>query len=142
MKNSILLVALLFCCTSFGQTKVIDSLIEKINNDNANILLVKTMSPRINSDAGNRIVTIGKEASPELIKILDNQNKGIVAHFILSKIWKDSWNEEICCAISSNGKTEIVIINGLKIYIENNILFSKIDDLKNNKEKWRKLLES
>jgi hypothetical protein len=142
VKYSIILLAFFSCCNGFGQIKVIDSLIQKITNNDAYIVLVKTMSPRINSDAGNRIIMIGKEATPELIKILDNQNQGIIAHFILSKIWKENWNEEACCAILSNGKVEIIIINGLKIYIENNTLYSKIDDLKNNKEKWKKLLES
>lgn len=142
VKYAIHLIALFICCNGFGQAKVLDSLIQKINNNDAYLVLAKTMSPRVHSDAGNRIIKIGKEATPELIRILDSQNQGIIAHFILSKIWKENWNEEVCCKIVSNGKVEIITINGLKIYIENNNLSSKIDDLINNKEKWKKFLES
>ena len=43
----------------------------------------------INSTIGNEIIKIGAPATQELIKILDDRNKGIIAHVILSKIWKN-----------------------------------------------------
>ncbi len=141
--NITVLALTLFCCSlSFSQSRVIDSLIQNIDNKQAYILLTRTMSPRINSTAGSQIIQLGKVATPELIKVLDDQNKGIIAHFILSEIWKERWKEEICCAISSDGTIEIISINGLKIYIDDNALFAKTDDLKNNKERWRKIWES
>ena len=139
---SVLTLTLFYSSISFGQTKVLDSLIQNISNKQAYILLTRTMSPRINSTVGIKIIQLGKAATPELIKVLDDQNKGIIAHFILSEIWKERWNQEICCAISNDGVLEIISINGLKIYIDDNTLFAKKDDLKRNKERWRKIWES
>jgi hypothetical protein len=141
-KISILVITFILSYTSFGQTRAIDSLVQKINNKDAYLLLVKTISPRIKGDENKKIIKIGKEITPDLIKILDNQNKGIAAHFILSEIWNEIWDEEVCCNISYNGDTEIVTINGLKIYIENNILFSTDEDLKKNKKNWEHIWHS
>lgn len=142
MKNLILILLCLTYFNGISQTKAIDSLIQKIDNKDVYIVLVKTMSPRIQGDIGNEIIKIGAPATQELIKILDDRNKGIIAHVILSKIWKNTWAESICCDIITNEKTEIIYINGLKIYIEDNHLFSKIDDLKTNKEHWKKRINA
>lgn len=141
-KISILIITFILSYTSFGQTRTIDSLVQKINNKDAYLLLVKTISPRIKGDENKKIIKIGKEITPDLIKILDSQNKGIAAHFILSEIWNEIWNEEVCCNISYNGDTESVTINGLRIYIENNIIFSTDEDLKKNKKNWENIWHS
>lgn len=142
IKKLLLFFGFICCYTSYGQQKIVDSLIQRINNKEAYILLVKTMSPRINSEAGKQIIQIGKKATPELIQILDSQDKGIVAHFILSEIWKATWSEQMCCNIMYNGSIEIFTVNGLKIYVENNVLFSNEIDLKINKTHWEKLVTS
>jgi hypothetical protein len=141
-KKMITLLLLIISNTCFSQTKVLDSLIQKIDNNEAYVVLLKTMSPRINSKAGTKLIEIGKSVTPELIKVLDNDDKGIIAHFILSEIWKDSWEEVLCCAIQYSGNTEIITVNGLEIYIKENKLYSKFEDLKVTKEKWTKLWES
>ena len=82
------------------------------------------------------------KATPELIQILDSKDKGIIAHFILSEIWKETWNEQFCCNIMYKGKIEIFTVNGLKIYVENNVLQSDEFDLKTNKTHWKKLVIS
>jgi len=146
MKNflqKITLPFLLFISFSLNaQNPDVSLLMEKISNDDAYILMLKTMSPRLNSEAGSQIIAIGKKATTDLIPFLDKENKGIAVHFMLSEIWKEKWEEEICCNISYNDTSEIVIINGLKIYIEGNKLFSKTDDLKKNKEIWKKFSET
>lgn len=124
---------------SVAQTQNLDSLIQNIDNKDAYIVLVKTMSPRISGDAANGIVRIGKQATPGLIKILDNKNKGIIAHFILSEIWKDQWTEENCCDISTFDDEEIVVINGLEIHIKNNVLSATTDAMDKNKLHWKKV---
>jgi hypothetical protein len=141
-KKSLLVFTFICCSTSFGQHKIVDSLLQHINNKEAYILLVNTMSPRMNSEAGEQIIQIGKKATPELLQILDSQEKGIIAHFILSEIWKETWNEQICCNIMYSGAIEIFTINGLKIYIDNNVLYSNEIDLKNNKIHWEKIVTS
>lgn len=141
LNSSILAITFFFCSVSFAQTKAINSLIQKIDNKETYIVLTKTISLRINSTAGTAILQIGKEATPSLVKVLDDQNKGIIAHFLLSKLWKETWDEQTGCIFSDDGFHEIITINGLEIYIENNELFAKLDDLKSNKERWRKICE-
>lgn len=126
----------------YAQNKEVDSLIQKLDNKDAYIVLTKTTSPRLRGNTAIRIVEIGKIASPELIKILDSQSQGIAAHFILSKIWQDIWEEEVCCNIRSVGDVEIFIINGLEIRIENNVLYSTPESLKKEKEIWKKLCQA
>jgi len=141
--KKMLLLALVFTSgVMLSQVKISDSLIQKIDNKDAYLVMTKTLSPRINSAAGDAIVKIGKSATPGLIEILEDQNKGIIAHFILSEIYKQQWEEEICCNISYDGNIEIVTINGLQIYIENNQLHAKASDLKKNKANWKKLWEA
>lgn len=131
---------LLLCCFTLGhaQSKELDSLIQKIDNKDAYIVLTKTTSPRIKGATANRIVTIGKIASPELIKILNSQSKGIIAHFILSEIWKNTWEEEVCCNSTTIGTVEIITVNGLEIRVENNVLSSTPESLKKNQQLWKK----
>jgi len=123
---------------AYCQNKEVDSLILKIDNKDAYIVLTKTISPRVKGNDAERIIEIGKTASPELIKILTSQNKGIIAHFILSEIWKNTWEEEICCNVRSVGVIEILTINGLEIKIENNTLNSTSENLKKNQQIWKK----
>ena len=142
MKKFISITSTLFFLSfnlSFAQKQNLDSLIQNINNKDAYIVLVKTMSPRIHGDSANSIVAIGKKATPELIKVLDNSNKGIIAHFILSEIWKDKWKEETCCYIRNFNNEEIVIINGLEIHIKDNVLYSTIESLNKNLQNWKKI---
>lgn len=126
--------------SSIAQTKTIDSLIQKIDNKDVYIVFAQKMSPRIAGNSGSQMVSIGKKAAPELIKVLDDQNKGIAAHVILSKIY--NWKEPVCCDVMSDGRIEIIFLNGLKIYVENNNLSATTEDLKANKAKWKKYTET
>lgn len=140
--RKIALILLVFIsCLSYAQNKEVDSLIQKLDNKDAYIVLTKTTSPRLKGNTANRIIEIGKMASPELIKILDSQSQGVVAHFILSKIWQEVWEEEVCCNIRSVGEIEILTINGLEIRVENNVLYSTQESLKRKKEIWKKLCQ-
>ena len=57
-KISILVITFILTYTSFGQTRAIDSLVQKINNKDAYLLLVKTISPRIKGDENKKIIKI------------------------------------------------------------------------------------
>lgn len=142
MKKFVSIASTLFILSfnlSFAQKQNLESLIQNINNKDAYILLVKTLSPRIYGNSAKSIVEIGKEATPELIKVLATKNKGVIAHFILSEIWKEKWTEEICCDIRTIDNEEIVIINGLEIHIKDNVLYATIESLNENKQTWKKL---
>ena len=134
------MVAFALTANGFAQSKPTDSLILNISNEDVYIVLVKTMSPRIKGLPDNKIIEMGKQTSPQLIKILDDKDKGIAAHVMLTKIWKIE--EAVCCDILSNGRIEIVYINGLRIYIENDRLYAKPEDLKINKAHWKKMVEA
>lgn len=138
-KNRLFLFTLMVGFSGYSQIKMTDSLVQKIDNKDAYLVILQTISPRINNKAAAEIVKIGKAATPNLIKVLDHQDKGIAAHFLLTEIWKKDWDETICCNISNDGFTEVATIYGLKIYIENNTLYSKDEDLKQNKKNWTKL---
>ncbi|GEP51158.1 hypothetical protein FNO01nite_18300 [Flavobacterium noncentrifugens] len=139
LKNLIFAVAFITGFSSIAQTKI-DSLIQKIDNKDVYLIFAQKMSPRISGSFGSEMVSIGKKATPELIKILDDHNKGIAAHVILSKIY--NWEEPICCDVMSDGRIEIVFLNGLKIHIENNNLSATAEDLKANKAKWKQYTET
>lgn len=122
--------------TTFAHSQQIDSLVAKMGNKDVYIVLAKNMSPRIKGLEAKSIVAIGKPATPHLIGVLDDQNKGIAAHFVLSEIWKETWETEICCNIKYSGNTEILTLNGLEICFENDTVFATANSLKKNKIAW------
>ncbi|WP_298393450.1 hypothetical protein [Flavobacterium sp.] len=144
MKNFLKIVLILFLIASsmsYAQNKEVETLIQKLDNKDAYIVLTKTTSPRLKGTTASRIIEIGKIAAPELIAILDSQSQGIAAHFILSKIWEDDWTEEACCSIRNIGAIEIVTINGLEIRIEKDELYATPESLKKKKEVWKKICQ-
>jgi hypothetical protein len=119
-----------------AQKQSVDSLVKQIDNKDAYVVLTYTMSPRVSGSCANDLVKIGKKATPALIEVLENPNQGIMAHFILSEIWKDQWKEENCCHIIKINGEEIITLNGLEIHIKNNLLYATAKSLRQNKERW------
>lgn len=142
IKNILLLLLLFISFISIAQTKTLDSLVQKINNNDVYVVILETISPRINGAAESQIIALGKEATPSLIGVLDDKNRGIVAHVLLSKIWNDKFPEATCCNLQYIRNNEIITINGLKIHIEDNTLFATLEDLKKNKENWIRIVAS
>ena len=139
MKKLLLFSVLLISSIAFSQAGTEDALIQQLSNHDAYIVMVKTLSPRINSAAGDAIVKMGKSATAKLIPVLEEENKGIIAHFILSEIWKDRWEEAVCCDIVTDGTFEIMTVNGLEIFIKDNELYAKPAELKKNQANWKKI---
>ncbi|RZJ66932.1 MAG: hypothetical protein EOO50_07710 [Flavobacterium sp.] len=142
MKNFVrsFAVVAIFTFSTFGfaQNREVDSLISKISNKDAYIMLVNTMSARVKVGPATEIVKVGKQATPQLIDVLDSQNKGVVAHFILLEIWKDQWEEQTCCNIRTSGNVEIYFINGLEIRYDGEKMYATDVAMKKNKEFWMK----
>jgi hypothetical protein len=67
---------------SFAQSPRVQSLINRIDNN------------QLHSPAATKLIKIGKPASHQLIQVLDDSTRGIVAHYILQKIWLDSLADE------------------------------------------------
>ncbi|MBS7788044.1 hypothetical protein KIH23_12120 [Flavobacterium sp. CYK-55] len=138
MKPIRIAIALFFLSLQWcvAQKQSVDSLVKQLDNKDAYIVLTYTMSPRVSGTCANDLVKIGKKATPELIKVLENANQGIIAHFILSEIWKDQWQEENCCRINKINGEEIITLNELEIHIKNNLLYATAQSLHKNKERW------
>lgn len=125
--------------TAFSQNATADNLIQQISNGDAYIVMTKTISPRIHGEAADKIVKMGKSATSQLIPVLADENKGVIAHFILSEIWKERWEEAVCCDIPTDGTFEIVTLNGLEILIKDNELYAKPAELKKNQANWKEI---
>jgi hypothetical protein len=137
--KKLFLFAFFVSATSFSQNAAADALIQQISNRDAYIVMTKTISPRIHCAAGDAIVRMGKSATAQLISVLTDENKGIAAHFILSEIWAARWEEAVCCEIVTDGTFEIMTVNGLEIFIKENELYAKPEDLKKNQANWKKI---
>ena len=90
MRHFITILTLTFLClTTFGQTEKIYSLIDNIHNKQVGIAMQYLWYPVMKSSSGDSLIKIGKSATKDLIAVLSDTTKGIVAHFILSTIWKN-----------------------------------------------------
>lgn len=77
------------------QAQTIDSLINQINNNQIYSTCQYILVIKIDSDAANLLIQMGKPVTDQLIPLLDNPKKGIITHYILSNIWLDtlsSWS--------------------------------------------------
>ena len=136
-KNHLFIIIAFSFTISNAQNKELESLIQKIDNTDAYIVMTKTTSPRTKGEVTKQIIEIGKSATCELVQVLEDKKKGIVAHFLLSEIWKETWEEEPCCSINDNGTYEMVTINGLEVKIEGNVLTATSEHLLTNKLAWK-----
>ncbi len=75
---------------SFCQSGKIDSLISQINNRQLVAENFRSPDFDMHSKAGTELISIGRPATDKLINVLNKSNKGIIAHYILTRIWTDS----------------------------------------------------
>lgn len=75
---------------TFCQSGKIDSLISQINN--RQLVAEDRHSPDLimHSKAGRELISIGRPVTDKLINVLPQRDKGIIAHYILTRIWTDS----------------------------------------------------
>ncbi len=76
-----------FNLACFGQNQRIDSLINQISNSQIGIMRQYVWYPKMISAAGDTLITIGKPATKQLVAVLGDTCKGIIANHILSCIW-------------------------------------------------------
>jgi hypothetical protein len=98
MQNLIFIILLLlfYCLPASAQADKIDSLIEKINNNNLYGTCNYVWVLKMDSQEANALITIGEPASHKLIGLLQTENKGIIAHYILSNIFLKKIESESC----------------------------------------------
>ena len=87
MKNLLTFTALAFFLTIKAQTTNVDVLISKLDNSQLYGTCHYNWVLEMKSESADSLIKIGKPVSGKLIQLLDNQKKGIIAHYILSKIW-------------------------------------------------------
>ncbi|MEC4003569.1 hypothetical protein OX283_002770 [Flavobacterium sp. SUN052] len=147
MKTFIFLFTIFIYSNINAQTKSIENLIAEIDNNQIHIVMQYVWYPEMKSEQAEEIIKMGKSVTPKIIALLDNPSKGIIAHFILSKIWEKNWGDgKSGNFVSINDNNFSVIHNELKIYVVYtsvstcDFLYSKSEDLKTNKAKWEKFV--
>jgi hypothetical protein len=94
-------------------------------------------------EAAKKLLKIGKPATDELLKVLEDESKGVAAHLILSQIWEPkniSWENRI------EGDDFVHVYNGLKWadVLKKRSVKRRVNkvDLVKNAEEWRRKVAS
>jgi hypothetical protein len=121
-----------------AQTDKVDFLLEELNNNQLYGTCNYNWVLKMKSEPADSLVNIGKSISKKLIPLLDNPNKGIITHCILSRIWiKD---EDFWMSFSSeNFDTKGIIeynYNGLLFYEKDGKMIVDKKILLDNKKRW------
>ncbi len=142
MRKVIYIALLLFSTLVVGQQKKIEKLFLEINNTQLSVVERDAyFILEMKSNAGKKLIRKGKILTPELINLLNDPKKGLIAHYILSQIWKNNWGESSCGGNEKPNLNEItyIIYNGLRIeinpdksvYSENKYLTERKSDWEN-----------
>lgn len=128
--------AILFYHGISAQDAGIDSLIKNLNNDQLHGTCHYIWVLEMDSKEADSLVSIGKTISSKLIPLLDSPEKGIIAHFVLSRIWYE--NFEIGSSFENFESKGIVEYkyNELKFYEKDGKMIAEEKELIENKKKW------
>ena len=139
---TLFLFALLPAVT-FGQTKKVDLQIDNLSNQElvgqCNWVWVLKAKPGI----VDSLIHIGKPATKQLFNVLTSNAKGIVAHYILSRIWFNDFN--IRTSFENFEKDGIIEyqIGSLTFYEnEAGLKFTKPGDLERIKDEWETIIDN
>ena len=165
--NFALILILFFSIKSNAQCDRIDPLIQELNNTQLKIRTGYVWFPAMYSAPGDSLLKIGKPATQELINVLDDTSKGIIAHHILVTIWneeltKAGWDTrsgfigsfeksipqniaELLIGGLEFNKTKSIAelkIHGLKVFMDEWHLFCYHEDLNKNKTAWTNFMKN
>ena len=118
-----------------GQSAKVDSLIQNINNDQLYGTCHYGWFLEMNSNAGNKLIKMGNSVVNQLVPFLDNREKGIISHYILTMITSGySFNS----SFEHFEKDSILDcnFNGLKFYDRMGHMYTSDSILFENKKKW------
>ncbi|WP_264510439.1 hypothetical protein [Flavobacterium sp. N1719] len=114
----------------------IDSLIKNLNNSQLHGTCHYVWVIEMESKEADSLISIGKSITNKLIPLLDNPEKGIIIHCVLSRIWNDSIDVESSTEnYKSKGVVEY-IYNELKFYEKDGKIMADQIELIENKKKW------
>lgn len=86
MRKIVLILLLLSTYSVPAQSKRIDLCIRSLNNKDFIIDHETKAHFTVNSKAAQKLIRIGKQANPQLIKALSDPDKNIMAHWVLCQI--------------------------------------------------------
>ena len=142
MKIFISTFLILFFQISIGQNKSFDELSANINNSQIVVTTGRIWGAEMRSETGNEIVKLGKKVTPQLISLLTDNDKGIIAHFILTEIWRKKIGEVISSEVIE-GKKLYIVYNQLNLFLKNEESFySREEDLNENKLRWESFVQN
>ncbi|WP_196887507.1 hypothetical protein [Aureivirga sp. CE67] len=121
-----------------AQSKTVDSLIEELDNDQINGTCNYVWVLKVDSKAADTLIEMGKPITQKLISFLEDPNKGIIIHYILSEIWYEKYSmgpvhQDFTIL---EGYTSKYICNELYFYTKHSKMVAKKQDLHENKKKW------
>jgi len=135
-----ILIFILSCAfkTADCQCKVIDSLIQLLDNRQIRGECHYGWEIHMRSDAGRKLISMGKEVYPYLIPYLEDSCKGIVVHFIMQAIFSKANLGMGNSSFDKVNATSATDLNGLNICTDTQhpYYFVKREDLVENKRRW------
>jgi hypothetical protein len=142
MRKIISILLIIFSTSLVAQQKDIEKLISEIDNSQMSVVEKgDDLILKMNSEAGKKLIRNGKVVTLKLIDVLNNPKKGLIAHYILSLIWKNNWGQSSCGGNTKVVVSEInyIIYNGLRIERNpDNSVYSKEENLRKRKSEWEK----
>lgn len=142
MKIFISTFLILFFQISIGQNKSFNELSDSINNSQIVVTTGRIWGAEMRSETGDEIVKLGKKVTPQLISLLTDNDKGIIAHFILTEIWRKKIGEVISSEVIE-GKKLYIVYNQLNLFLKNEESFyTREEDLNENKLRWESFVQN
>ena len=123
-----------------AQVDKTDSLIKKIHNKQLRGNCHYVWDLEMQSDPGRELTKIGKTATNQLIGVLTDPNKGIIAHYILTNIWVDTIRQRSSFEHYAKDSFVHYEYNGLVFYERHNQWYSLKKNMEENKNKWLRIL--
>jgi hypothetical protein len=138
------ILAISFILTSaisgYAQSKI-DSLVAKIHNKQLMIGCINTQATLIETSVEvSALIGTGKIVTSHITPFLTDPEKGIIAHYILVRIWKEKKYKPVKNSFDNNKKIRIDF-HGLTFYSENgNEFYALTTDLETNRVNWLNFL--
>lgn len=120
----------------FAQTDKVVSLINRLDNDQLYGTCNYAWVLKMNSSPGDSLIKMGKNITPQLIPLLEDKDKGVIVHYILSNIWNSTWQFSSSFDHYDQDSTLDYTYCNLKFYDKNGHIFANDSVLSKNKKKW------
>jgi len=135
-KIACFLFLIIFGVNVTAQNENIESLIKDINNDQLSWICNYGCSLYLKSVAADSLIKIGKTATKKLLKHLNDRDRGIITHYILSTIWINKLELSSSALNYAKNKTIEITFCGLYFIEKEGHLYSDQNVLNENKKKW------